>query len=213
MAVSNPKMPEALYELFGRERTDRLRVKVATMGVAERENTVIAALNEAVRELGREHGYNLVLPFRFRQGPSRRVARVRTPRTMHHLVFVTKHLKGYNIMKDIMANHSSSPPAGVPSFEYNPVVEATLKLDDLAWMQDLQADLLKDFAGQSLMVQDLYDRHHVDQPYIMRNYQRVLVSLEEQGLVIVTPPAGQRRPRGGKASLAPTKCTVTFPEV
>lgn len=35
-------------------------------------------------------------------------------RTKHHLIFVTKAFKGYEVMKDIMAKASSSREQGVP---------------------------------------------------------------------------------------------------
>jgi len=53
-----------------------------------------------------------VLPFRFKNARSR---------TSHYLNFVSKHFKGYEIMKDIMARkNSSAAHQGVLSFEYDP---------------------------------------------------------------------------------------------
>ena len=60
-------------------------------------------------------GGKFVLPFRFRND--------RGNRTSHHLIFVSKHVKGYTIMKDIMAKESSKREQGVPSFEYSPADE------------------------------------------------------------------------------------------
>ncbi len=40
-----------------------------------------------------------VLPFRFRSDSGRR--------TMHHLIFISKHFRGYEIMKDIMAKEKA----------------------------------------------------------------------------------------------------------
>ena len=53
-----------------------------------------------------------VLPFGF--------TNERGTRTSHHLIFVSKHFKGYEIMKGVMASESSSSTQGVPSFRYNP---------------------------------------------------------------------------------------------
>ena len=43
----------------------------------------------------KEIGGEFLLPFRFRNIKGNRIS--------HHLVFVSKHRKGYNIMKEIMA--------------------------------------------------------------------------------------------------------------
>ena len=38
-----------------------------------------------------------------------------SPQVSNYLVFVSKHFKGYEIMKDIMAAESSTTEQGVPS--------------------------------------------------------------------------------------------------
>jgi hypothetical protein len=142
------------------------------LSVEERELLIIEELCQALKRFE----LRFVLPFRFKDSNGRR--------TSHHLIFVSKHPKGYEIMKDIMAKMCSSAEQGVPSFEYNPVDATSVKqrllfqlsrpLDDLADM------LLKEFAGQTLTMKEIYDLHNIDRPYIKKNYKSVLLSLEKE---------------------------------
>ena len=95
--------------LFGRARAAQLRPRLEGMEPEERELIVVEEICEALKEKGGRY----VLPFRFRH-PTK-------GRTSHHLVFVSKHVRGYEIMKEIMAKESSTADQGVPSFEYNPM--------------------------------------------------------------------------------------------
>jgi hypothetical protein len=70
--------------------------------------------------------------------------------------------------------------------------------------------LLKDFAGQTLLMGEVYNRHHVDRPFIKRNYKAGLVSLESKGKIACDPPAERRPKRKGVVTLA-DQVLVTFP--
>ena len=52
------------------------------------------------------------MPFRFKMADA--------DRTSHYLVFVSKKFLGYEIMRGVMANASSTKVDGVASFEYDP---------------------------------------------------------------------------------------------
>lgn len=49
--------------------------------------------------------------------------------------------------------------------------------------------LMDEFAGQTLRMKEIYERHNVGRRYIKRNYKDVLKKLDEEGLVISDPPA------------------------
>ena len=124
----------------------------------ERELTIVEELGQAFRTMG----YKFVLPFRFRNDEG--------TRTSHHLIFISKDFVGYNIMKGIMANASSSSTQGVASFEYNPpdkrmplFFELNKPIDNLADM------LLSEFAGKTLTFDDFYESHSVNKRYTERN--------------------------------------------
>ena len=168
--------------LFDEARANVLREKITGLPSQQREAAIIEALVQAIQELGTKY----VLPFRFRDEKG--------SRTSHHLVFATKHERGYRIMKEIMAKRSSEEQQGVASFGYCPaptiqplLFELNLPLDDLKGM------LQKLFAGQTLTVQEIYNRHNVNHPYTMKNYRDALLEMEEQGLVYADSPGKGRR--------------------
>lgn len=199
MGLSNPFVVEHMNALFGQERADDLRDRLEGMEPFEREMTIVNELTIALKELGGEY----VLPFCFKNE--------RGVRTSHHLIFVSKHVRGYEIMKEIMAEYSSNKDQGVPSFEYNPaderyslLFELTRPLDELVRM------LPEDFAGKTISMKKIYEEHHMGKPYIKRNYKEALVRLEEEGKIVASPPAENRKKRYGKVTFADS-VKVTFP--
>lgn len=115
-------------------------------------------------------------------------------RTSHHLVFATKHPLGYRIMKEIMAKHSSEEHQGVASFGYCPASRIHPLLFELNRpLDDLEGMLLDEFAGQTLTTKEIYDRHNVGRPYIMKNYKTILLDMESRGVVKTNPPSAKRR--------------------
>jgi len=112
----------------------------------------------------------------------------RGTRTSHHLIFVSKHFRGYEKMKEIMARESSSTEQGVPSFEYNPANASRIGRQALLFLltrplEDLEEMLLERFAGCSLTMLEVYEQHNVDTPYIKRNYKDVLMKMENEGKI------------------------------
>jgi three-Cys-motif partner protein len=182
MGLGNEMVEEHINVLFGQDRADGLRGRLAGLPPHEREAAIVEALIEALRELGASY----VLPFCFKDENG--------TRTSHHLVFAGKHPLGYRIMKEIMAKYSSEQHQGVPSFGYCPasqihplLFELNRPLDDLGEM------LLGEFAGQTLTVEEIYNLHNVGRPYIMKNYKAVLLNLETKMAVTAEPPLSKRR--------------------
>lgn len=176
MGLTNPVVEEHMDALFGQARAPRIREALGGLGPADREIAIVEALCEALNEPGNRY----VLPFRFRDE--------RGTRTSHHLIFVSKSFKGYEIMKEIMAKESSKQDQGVPSFEYNPadrryklLFELTRPLDDLADM------LLKHLSGRTLTTREVFEQHNVGRPYISRNYKEALGVLEVAKRIQTSP--------------------------
>lgn len=95
MAMTNDAVREHMNVLFGEERADRIRENLTGLKPNERESLILERLAEALKEMGGQ----FVLPFTFKDE--------RSARTSHHLIFASKHFKGYEIMKGIMARESS----------------------------------------------------------------------------------------------------------
>ena len=143
------------------------------------------------------------MPFRFKNQTG--------TRTSHYLIFVTKHPKGHDIMKDIMAKASTGNKQGVPSFVYSPVPPGQqLGLEFGGPLDDLEEMLLEEFAGQTLAMIEIYNQHNVEKPYIKANYRDALGNLEEKGKITVNPPVSKRQKRHGKPTFA-EHVLVTFP--
>jgi hypothetical protein len=155
---------------------------------------VLEELSNALIEMGGE----FVLPFRFKNEKGR---------LTHHLVFVSKNFKGYEVMKGIMSKESSTEDQGVASFAYSPADESMPLLFELQRpIDDLGQMLQEEFAGCTMGVGQIYRQHSVGRPYLLKHYQEVLKALEKSGSIVVSDPQNKRRP---KNTLAP-RLNVTF---
>ena len=174
------------------ERVEELREKLSTLDPQERELTIVENLCQAIREKGPKY----VLPFRFIQDGG--------TRTSHHLILISKHPKGYEIMKEIMAKESSDHQQGVATFEYNPAsVQQPFLLEFLRPLDQLQDMLLEEFAGQTIRMRKIFEQHNVGTPFVAKNYKDVLLELESQGKI--TASKHRKNSFGDKVE-------VTFPQ-
>jgi hypothetical protein len=200
MGLPNEVVKEHMDALFGEQRADRIRGILESLNPEDRETLIVEELSQALKEMGGR----FVLPFTFRNETG--------ARTTHHLIFVTKHFRGYEIMKGIMAKESSEAVQGVPSLEYSPASERFPLLFDLTQpLSDLEEDLIQRFAGKTLTMKAIYMAHNVGRPFIERNYKRALLDLEAAGKIKADPPAAKRRPNRGEPTFA-GHVRVTFPQ-
>ena len=197
--IDNPYVVEHMNALFGKEQAEELRIRLQNMRPFERELTIVETISQSLKKEAGQY----VLPFCFKFASGNR--------SSHHLIFVSKNIKGYQIMKEIMAKESSESEQGVPSFEYNPAPDRqsllfgyALPLDDLADM------LLADFAGRTITMKQIYNQHNVGTPYIEKNYKDILTNLEIEGKIQTDPPASKRPKRKGNVTFGPN-VKVTFP--
>lgn len=147
-----------------------------------REALILEELAAEIKSLGGK----FVLPFTFKNSHG--------TRTSHKLIFVSKHFKGYEIMKDIMAKESSTEDQGVPSLTYSPADASMPLLFSLQQpLAKLRGDLLSKFSGHELTLDQIYERHSVDTPYIKKNYRECLKNLESDGKVQIRSLKGIRR--------------------
>lgn len=193
--ITNPGVAPHIDALFGRERAEALRQRLDGLTPELRESLILEELAAEIKSLGGKY----VLPFTFKNSSG--------TRTSHKLVFVSKSFKGYSIMKDIMAKESSTEDQGVPSLTYSPADASMPLLFSLQRpLDELGVSLLEDFAGQELSVSEIYEKHSVDTPYILKNYKEILTQLEAEKKVSVRSLKGKRR----KGSF-PDHLLVKFP--
>jgi len=197
MNLNNPVVKKEMNSFFGKERADALREELKPMQPEERESTIVKTICQALKDVGGSH----VQDFCFKE-PS-------GSRTSHYLIFISKNNRGHSIMKDIMAKKSSIFTQGVPSFEYNPA-PIQLSLFDMGQLDALESMLIDEFAGKTLTMEEIYNQHHVGKRYISKNYKEALRKLEQQGKIIVHPPASERRKYKGEITFG-EEVRVTFP--
>jgi three-Cys-motif partner protein len=196
MGLNNELVEEHMNALFGKERADALRAKLTMLSATDRELTIVEELCKALNPTGDRY----VLPFRFKDD--------RGIRTSHHLIFVSKHFRGYHIMKGVMARESSTQDQGVAAFEYSPADKKYPLLFEISRpLDDLKAMLLKDCAGKRVTFKQLYESHSVGKPYTDSNYKQVLRHLEEAQAKGAEKPGAKRR----KGSFA-DEVVISFPE-
>jgi hypothetical protein len=192
--LSNPFVQEHMAALFGEKRAEKLSYELEPLSPSEREATIFNELALALKGFG--HRY--VLPFCFKNSSGKR--------TTHHLVFITKHFRGYEVMKDIMSKASSMEHQGVPTFTYSPAASRRqgLLFELNRPLDELEEMLLSEYAGRSLTVRAIYQEHSVGRPYIPKNYKDVLASMEQQGTI---KTEGRKRKYGFGDGI-----TVIFPK-
>ena len=198
MGIKNPCVRPHMEALF-ESRYEQVVARVENTTPEQREAVIIDELCEALNEMGGCQHY--ILPFRFRNELGNR--------TSHHLIFVSKDFKGYEIMKEIMAKESSTENQGVASFEYNQVDECCPFLFQFNRpLDDLKNDLLVHFAGKTLTAIDIYKEHCIGTPFIKKNYKDVLAQLDDDGIIQIQTSNGKKR----RAGTFPDNIMVTFPE-
>jgi three-Cys-motif partner protein len=198
--LNNPAVREHMDDLFGKERANAIRAKLVGLEPGEREDLIIEELSQALKE----SAVTYVLPFTFKSEKG--------TRTKHHLVFASKNFKGYEIMKEIMAKESSELDQGVASFSYSSVSkEYQAQFEFSRPFSDLEDMLLTQFAGRTLTMHEIYERHNVGTPFIKANYKKVLTEMEAANKITADPPAERRRKINGEVTFA-DGVVVTFPQ-
>ena len=179
MGLHNPIVENHIQALFSHPDVLRSKVK-ASRQLFERESIILGELQKSLKEMGGKY----FLPFRFKRDDKR---------ISHHLIFVTKNIRGYDIMKDVMAKESSLHEQGVASFEYVPeIFKDQQKLFSSYPFDKLKNSLLEKFSGRSMRMIDVCAEHYIGTSYVKSNYKTALQSLEQEGKIVVES-SGKRR--------------------
>ncbi len=87
MGLNSDIVRDHMNALFGEERADQLRARLASLDARKKELAIVEELSQALKDMGG----HFVLPFCFWNEAG--------SRTSHYLIFVSKHKRGYEIMK------------------------------------------------------------------------------------------------------------------
>lgn len=185
--INNPTVEDLMTDIFGRRGLKKLQAAyVSVQSPVERQALIIDELITVLREKGGK----FVLPFEFISDKQRR--------TSHYIIFVNKHFRGYDIMKDIMYDLSTDK-SEVRRFEYVPIRTSQLSMlpqlldvSDPFSIKVLKELLLQECRGQVRTVKQIHEGHSVDTPYVLRNFKKALIELESEGRVVVDKPANKR---------------------
>lgn len=194
----NKKFICHIDSIFGRNGAQELRKVIKQTKFYKREEVILSYLKEALKEIGGE----FVISFKFYKSEKRL--------TSHFLIFVSKNVLGYKIMKGIMAEFSSHKYQNVATFEYNPH-PVDYGFFQPTPLDDLKKDLLIKYSGMKLTVEEIFQTHNVGTPYIESNYKEALLNLEENNMITADPPSNQRKKRNDKPTMSNT-VLITFKE-
>jgi three-Cys-motif partner protein len=196
-AVTNPNAEQAMTSLFGKSGLERIKVEFKRRP-REKEAIILDSLKVIMKEAGAS--YFQPFPFRVSGATSSR----------QHLIYLGKHPKGLEIMKDIMASSSSVHQGGVPvmGFTDGHLQDEMLFIDPIS---ELQEELLRKFSGRIITVGRVFEEHHVTSDrYILRNYQEALRRLEVSSDIRASPEAHERPTRNGAVTMSES-VKITFP--
>ena len=112
-------------------------------------------------------------------------------------------------MKEIMAKESSSFVCEVPSYEYDPIssrdTEQLFLFDQLNPIKNLKNDLMSVFSGRDILLTELFEEHSVGKVYLLKNYKRALLELENEHFIAVKRPSV-----GSKLNTIADKSIISF---
>lgn len=197
MGLQNDAVEDHMDALFGKQRADSVREKFAQSDLqpAEREAAIVEEMCHALHDMGGK----FVLPFRFHSHQGTRVT--------HHLFFVSKHFRGYELMRKIMKKHSTGHHDGIVNFEYNPADHRQPSLFALLReLDELESMLTEEFDGQTLSVKHIYETHSVGRPFVLEDYKDVLRAMYEEGKIQANREGGKKIRKGS----FPEDIMVTF---
>jgi len=183
MKLGYPAMDESINEFFEHERAAVLREEVRMLTPPAREKRVLGAIDDALRHAG---ALPLTFAFRTREGGG----------TSHHLVFASKNKKGLGIMKRLMNQASSEIIDGVGSWDFDPKDEGK-SLPLFSGLEEVRQRLLAVFAGRALAFERVLAEEAPSTRFTESNYRDALLELEEEGLIVVDPPAEKRPLQAG----------------
>lgn len=193
-AIDNVKLRSPMNLLFSEKVLSELQRILKDKAPYQREEIILDKINDLFTDWGME----FILPFCFKSENGKR--------TTHHLIFVSKHPRGYTIMKDIMAKESSYKTDGVPSFEYISGRQRFNQMSLFSPIEKLKKSLIVDLAGSTYTMVKLFEIHGKNNNFIKSNYKRALLELENDKIILTN-----RNIRKTRKGTLPDNLEITFP--
>lgn len=194
----NDRMRSHLDALLGAQRVSRLReMLIDRVPEPQLERATLDALADSMRAVDGQ----TVLSFAFRRS---------TGHASHHLAFVSKHPKGFEVAKEAMARNSSWwYDDNIPSLEYcQPGFENALLRVDPPTIPKLMRFLVERCGGRLVSVEDAYAAVLYDTPYYKPNVRDAIVRLVRDHAALLYGDGQPSRLRGTKL---PKNATVRIP--
>lgn len=186
-ALSNPRVIANMEHLFGKKHYNLLLNKLGNQTGQNRESIIVNEMSEAIHGIGLKYA----LPFRFKfEGKER---------TSHYIIFASKNITAFNIMKDIMFNIGEKDYNGIGQFEFIPSCDKAssiqLSIIDLFNIpfEDFKKDLCNRYSGQILTMKALYNIDSPNTRFISKQYKKALTELELEERIKCDKPFSKRR--------------------
>lgn len=132
--------------------------------------------------------------------------------TSHYLVFLSKHHRGFELIKEIMAKVSKVDSKGIPFFLHSSIENSRElpQLDGLSeGMEKLKQKIKRDFSSKKIMVEKIIELCNINHyKYTRTNIKEALIELENSNALMVDKPQNERI-RKGKITLG-DKRIITF---
>lgn len=186
-ALSNSRVTNNMKQLFGDSHYHLLMSKISGKSGQIRESIIINEMSEAMKDIGMTYP----LPFRFKfEGKNR---------TSHYIIFASKNITGFNIMKDIMYKIGEKDFNGIGKFEFIPSCDkeenVQLSIIDLfsTPFEQFKTELRHRYSGRTIAMGDLYKIDSPNTPFVSKQYKSALIELELSGKITCNKPYSQRR--------------------
>lgn len=186
-ALSNNRVTYNMKQLFGESHYQSLISKIDGQSGQNRESIIVNEMSEAIREIGLKYP----LPFRFQTEGKKR--------TSHYIIFASKNITGFNIMKDIMYKIGEKDFNGIGQFEFIPSCNkqdnVQLSIVDLysTPFEQFKEDLCQRYLGKTLSMENLYMQDSPNTQFIKKQYKQALIELEMDNLITCDKPYLERR--------------------
>ncbi len=177
-------------QLFGKSGLISVRKAMADHACGRPfETAVLTVLKQAVAR----QGVSFFLPYR--------IETERRKRTSHYLIFISKHWRGFKIMKEVMGKFGSDSD-GIPTYEFSYFGRGQECLPLHLSLNKVAGILRRRYAGKSITIGQICDDlHQSGCVYLDRNIKDALNMLETQGAVVIDIPMEQRPIRDGNPTL------------